>query len=115
MGDAVHFLRVSSLESYFSHILKQGQEWVFWIGFGEKNKIFAYDFDSTIAEYQENGLTDIMKKRKYKHFFDFYVSMLEFLFLRKNSFKQKIAFEILFSKAIFTDFTAYKISLFVLH
>lgn len=88
--DATHFIKKTLLLNLrFSRIIKQWQEWLFFIELWEKNKLFTYNFDSTLSMYLEWWLSN---QRYIKIFFSQLVAIFEFLILRKNSFIFKIKF-----------------------
>ncbi len=88
--DATHFIKKDIIwEIRFSKIIKQGQEWLFFIELWEENNFSAYNFDSTFSEYLPWWLTD---QKGIKVIISQCISILEFLFFRHNTFKFKISF-----------------------
>lgn len=90
--DATHFIKKDIIwKIRFSKFIKQWQEWLFYVEIWEKNNFFAYDFDSTISNYLPWWLTDLSNK-KIKIFLWNASSMIECIFLRKNTLKFKFNF-----------------------
>lgn len=89
--DSTHCISKSAIwKIRFSKIIKQAQEWLFFIELWEKNNIFTYNYDSIISEYLEWWLSDY--NTKVKNIFIKILSVFEFIFIRKVSFHLKIKF-----------------------
>jgi len=88
--DATHFIKRDIIwKIRFSNIIKQWQEWLFFIELWEKNNFFTYNFDSTISEYLPWWLSD-QKWRKI--LINQCTAICEFFVFRKNSFQYKRSF-----------------------
>lgn len=56
-GDATHFIRVEAVgETRFSRVLKQGEEWTFFLGLSRHCQPFVYSGVAKVVEYSPTGL-----------------------------------------------------------
>ena len=73
----------------FSKYIKQAQEWLFFSEISHRNKIYTYDFDSTVSEYLDGWLSDNSKLNVITGQIKW---IIEFFLIRKILIKYKIYF-----------------------
>lgn len=93
--DTTHVIHKDAVKNIrFSKMIKQWEEWVFFVELWNKYNFYTYNFDSTISEYLEWWLTNnaYNKKNWYIHIIYRIIAVFEFFFLRKVKFTNKLFF-----------------------
>lgn len=103
--DTTHIIKKEKIENIrFSLYIKQAEEWLFFIELGVSNTFYAYDYDSTISHYLENGLSEQDKNNRYKVYIRHICALCEFIFIRKIP----ISFKVFFLKTLFQKIILWK-------
>lgn len=83
--DATHIIKASIAKSYnFSKIIKQWQEWLYWWEIWNYHKFYTLNLDTTVSEYQDNGLS---KNNQVKIYLNYVIWIIEFVIYRTVKWK----------------------------